>query len=179
MAKGVTVKTNHKLEKEIHDLFSSDMYVKVGILGKPDNNAGKASDKRKGEPTGKTNIEIGAIHEFGTDDIPQRSFIRSTWEDEKRNIDKVALRLIKRNINKGGDPKNRIEDGLKSLGVWFVGKIKKKFRNNDWPALKNPSSRRRGKQKKGFIGPPRAPKPLIDTGQLRASIGFEVVSKKR
>lgn len=176
MGKGVKVIRNRKLEREIETLLNSNMTLKVGILGDPDSKATKAKAKRKKSPM--SNLEVGIIHEFGAPkiNIPQRSFLRSTFDDEKKGLNKKAIALIKRHIAKGGDPKTKIESALSALGVWFVGRVKNKFRNNNWDPLKNPSKRRRGKVKKGFIGPPRAPKPLIDSGQLRASIGYEVKS---
>lgn len=52
------------LDKFIKALSKRISNVKIGILG------GGARDD------GKTNAEIGAIHEFGTSTMPQRSFLR-------------------------------------------------------------------------------------------------------
>lgn len=180
----VVVVTNRKLMRELKAVLESASFVKIGILAKPQNKkAEKAStphvDKNfigphKRKPL--TVLEVGAIHEFGTGHIPQRSFLRSTWEDNVDKTHKVIVSGLKRHMKKGGDPKQNIHMALKFVGAWFVGRVKKKFTKNDWTALKDPS--RGGKNfehSSGFIGPPRKSMPLIDTGQLRASIGYEVV----
>lgn len=165
---------NRELERALKELLSSASFVKVGIIGKPENKAHKASDKHVdpkfiGPSPAKaiTNLEIGVIHEFGTKHIPQRSFLRSTYEKEFRKLGKVFTAGLKRTLARSNEPEKAIHKTLDFVGNWFVGRVKKTFTQNDWKPLKDPT--RGGKNKEGLA------KPLIDTGQLRASIGYQII----
>jgi hypothetical protein len=187
----VTLKTNHVLEELLKDIWAQEMSIKVGLVAKPEmkSNAGDAPKKFKNSK-GKTEEDasvdiayIASVHEFGDESrsIPQRSFLRSTFNEK---IDEIGPKLgaaLKAQLKSGNhyDP----QLALRKVGVWMVGQIKRKFTRNDWPPLKNPSKRRVGIFRQQYRarallqGPPRAPKPLIDTGQLRASIDYELVKK--
>lgn len=107
-----------------------------------------------------TNIEVAAWQEFGTARIPARSFI-GVWFT--LNVTKLhetyktqALRYLK-----GTGDEHQL---FNRVGAWMVGGIKQRIAKG--------------------IPPPNAPstiaakgssKPLIDTGQLRASIGYSVI----
>ncbi len=160
-------------------LLSDRSFVKVGVLANPDNKAApRASDPKtvfvmkdgsKSEKTIDTNlVTIAIAHEFGNPPLlPQRSFLRSTFAKEKKNIPKVFFKAAQRQIKKKRyDP----EDVLRLVGVWFEGLVKKTFTNNNWPSLKDPT--RGGRNKDGGAT------PLVDTGQLRASIASEVVKQR-
>lgn len=119
----------------------------------------------KGTPNhdnGESIVEIGTVHEFGSPSrhIPERSFIRSTLNEQKANYFKLAqsqgVKLL--------EGKQSFNNAVETIGIWGQAQIIKKFRNNDWAenapltvALKGSST------------------PLIDTGQLRQSITWEVV----
>lgn len=174
MANTVKQSRNRKLEKELQKLLTADAFVKVGILSKPDTGDIKATDKkdkvlRDGVvvPSPATIAEIGFYHEFGKGHLPQRSFLRSTWDTEKNKLMKVYETALKRKLNKG-DPETGIQKVMKFTGAWFVGRVKKTFTNNDWDGLKDPT--RGGRNKDGLST------PLVDTGQLRASIAYQVIN---
>ena len=84
--------TNDKLNALIKLLGSMPKEVRVGILG--------AKAAREGE---LTNAEIGAIHEFGGDIMPQRSFLKmpideklGEYLEKSKMIDKDTLdKMIK------------------------------------------------------------------------------------
>jgi HK97 gp10 family phage protein len=164
---------NRKAEKLLLKLLKDKSFVKIGVLGKPDQKgSAKASDVKKvstkdgskDSPDGTTLVDIAVIHEFGTSKIPPRSFLRSTFAENKKKIPKVYLGLAKRAIKKKDyDPK----DVLKLMGAWMAGQVRQTFTKNDWPPLKDPT--RGGKNKEGGAT------PLVDTGQLRASISYQVI----
>jgi len=178
MAKPIR-KTNKKLEAALDRIFSIGAFVKVGIIGKPDNVGGVKADAGKevlkpwqGDfflftSTSVTLVDVAVIHEFGTSTIPQRSFLRSTYAENKKKIPRAfeaeARRALKK---KEWDP----EEIMERIGIWFQGLVVKKFTNNDWPALKDPT--RGGKNKKGNAT------PLVDTGQLRQAISYQVIKTK-
>ena len=170
----IRVVPHKEVERALKELLSSASFVKVGVIGKPENKAFKASDNHvdpgfigphKSKP--KTNLEIAVIHEFGTEHIPQRSFLRSTYESEFRKLGKVFTAGLKRTLARSNEPEKMIHKTLEFTGNWFVGRVKKKFTQPIPPPLKDPT--RGGKNKEGLAI------PLIDTGQLRASIGYQVI----
>lgn len=126
-------------------------YVKIGIL----ESAGKHKD------SDFTVAEVGMVHEFGGKDIPQRSFIRSTHDEikdmvfEKMKHVKIDVLLRRTTVFKA----------LSLVGLMVQRAIQKKITDGDstWEPLKPETIKKKGSSK-----------PLIDTGQLRASIRYEV-----
>lgn len=124
-------------------------YVKVGVFGA---NADKSYDD------GTTVGDVATFHEFGLG-VPERSFIRS-WADE--NQDKVKA-FIKEQKAKGTSD----DQTLERVGLLAVGGIQEKIASNIPPPLAASTIARKGSST-----------ALIDTGQLRASISYEVVLGK-
>lgn len=145
------VKVNSTQGKGIKSLFKQlkKGTVDVGIL----------AETGKHEDTSLTVAEIGFYHEFGTVNIPERSFIRSTLNGQSKDIKKIAANQYKKVLN--GDIS--IETGLGILGAFTAGLIQQTFTNNDWA----PNTANTQAQKGSAT-------PLIDTGQLRQSISFKV-----
>lgn len=102
-------------------------------------------------PDDPTNAEIGAKHEFGQAGMPVRSFLRMPIEqDLARELSKLDLSEV--------DP----QDMADKIGVGAMAVIEKAFDSGgdgQWP----PSKKDEGKT-------------LVDTGQLRESISYEVLS---
>lgn len=119
---------------------------------------------------------IAAVHEFGTIinmpgrgegegysiTIPQRSFLRSTLQDNQELIKKLADDLAKQVI------KNKLSptDALNRLGHAVVGLVQKKIQTGNF-VPNAPSTIRKKKSSR----------PLIDTGHLRQSITHKVRPK--
>jgi hypothetical protein len=109
---------------------------------------------------GTTVVDIAIWNEFGTADIPARSFLRG-WFDENEETAKTALmRFLQGYLEKKYQTK---EQALDAFGAWLQGQIQARIAKG--------------------IPPPNAPstiakkgssKPLIDSGQLRSSITFAV-----
>jgi hypothetical protein len=119
--------------------------------------------------------EVAVIHEFGTDDIPERSFIRST-HDEKRESWKKDQRTLLLAIQ---EKKMTIEKALSVMGVKIKAAIQEKIGSNI-PPPNDPDTivkklRRAGfKVTTGTAEGAGAVKntTLIDTGQMRQSVNF-------
>jgi phage gpG-like protein len=79
-----TIELNDARLKDLLKAFKNKLpTVRVGILG--DKNSRKDGD-------GQTNAEIGAQHEFGTTELPQRSFLRMPLKDHLQGyLDKSGL----------------------------------------------------------------------------------------
>jgi len=108
---------------------------------------------------GVTVGEVAAFHEFGTATIPQRSFIRA-WYDENLEANKTIWRAVMARAMRGEITR---EQGLNQLGALFVGQIQKRIADGIPPELAESTIRQKGSSV-----------PLIDTGQLRSSITYQV-----
>lgn len=159
-----------RFQKALRD--AEKMRVKVGILGAKNGRMGKSGEL--------TNAEVGQRMEFGglfywgywrtvtgrmEIHIPPRSFLRMPLTDLMANLPDAftdtAVALLR---------KYRVEDVFKRLGVVAVAAITKAFTtkgNGTWAPNHPLVIKRKGSDS-----------PLIDTGQLRRSIAFEVMSKK-
>lgn len=126
-------------------------YVTIGIHQ-------EEGDKEHGP---MTVAQIAAVHEYGSpeNNIPQRSFIRDTHD---LNLQANLERL------------NRMEEHVlmdkltQHQALTFLGEVASKqmtsrINQGIAPALKPETIKRKGSSK-----------PLIDTGQLKGSIGFKV-----
>ncbi len=133
-----------KQMKEISD----KPFTKIGILGKGE------SDEE-----GVTVLEYGSYNEFGTKDIPERSYIRSTIDERKRRIFGKAFNL-QESIFLG---KMSIEKALGIMGTLIKGNIVQKIVDLRSPANADSTLRAKGSSN-----------PLIDSGRLRQSIDYEV-----
>jgi phage gpG-like protein len=127
---------------------------------------GKLAAAATPEHGGMSNVALGVIHEFGTTDdagttiIPERSFIRSTYNENLKKYQKRIDALAKL-LAQGID----IEGELLLLGEEFRADIIKKIHSNIPPPL-DPATiaRKKGEET-----------ALIDTGQLINSLTTEVV----
>jgi hypothetical protein len=104
--------------------------------------------------------EIAEIHEFGLGSAPRRSFLADWADENKAEIENVVV--------KGGRALARgtVQNAtqlLEQIGGWAVGSIQTRISNGIAPPLSAETIKRKGSSV-----------PLIDTGQLRSSITYEV-----
>lgn len=104
---------------------------------------------------------IAAVHEFGSpkNNIPERSFLRSGYDEHIDDISRKVDEFVPDVIEHGVDPTIFME----GLGKEFEGKIQKKL-----VALKNPPLKQSTIDRKGSSN------PLVDTGNLAGSIKSRV-----
>lgn len=123
-----------------------------------------SDENSRDESTSITNAELGVIHEFGAPEksIPERSFMRSTASEESQNLG----RLAKIQISECLKGEISAHDAFATVGVYLQGKIVDKITDGDF----EPNTEATVKRKKSS-------KPLIDTGQLRGAITYEVREK--
>ena len=169
--------TDKKIEAWLKQLVRSNMSVNVGLVGNPETEgadsdwAAKKGRNAEGqiESTTTSLFMVAAVHEFGSvkRNIPERSYLRSTFDEHKEGMAKIFTAALRMQGATYGSTKPEQEKVFSIVGQWMVDKVKSKFTSNTWAALKDPT--RGGRNKEG-----RA-KPLIDTGQLRSSISYEVV----
>lgn len=112
-----------------------------------------------------SDAEKAAAHEFGTDTIPERSFIRLTFQKKEPELvtmtEKVSRAIVAGKITP--------EQGLGLLGQWAASACQDTIREQpvEWDPRSEPYHSEQVAQGKT--------KTLIDTGELLASITYEVV----
>lgn len=148
------VKLDDRVWKELRAQVSeaSKMHVRVGVF----QDSGFADD-------GETTIaEIAAIHEYGAPgaNIPERSFIRRTFNEQKNSLEQMMLRLARLVLSEKAD----VPQALNQLGAWGAAAVKNTIRKRIPPPLKQATIDRKGSST-----------PLVDTGQLLDSITWEVI----
>lgn len=111
---------------------------------------------------GMTVIQIGAIHEYGLGNNPERSFLRTPLSDPKQGLNKFINNQFKLVLERGRDA----EQALGLVGTKAVNISKGAFRSKGygvWVDIKPETKRRKGSSQ-----------TLIDTGTLRNSITYIV-----
>jgi hypothetical protein len=106
------------------------------------------------EHDGLSNAELGAIHEFGTQNIPQRSFIRA-WADERQLLLDEWIAEAANAVLEGDDPVLTSE----RVALQMEAGIKERILGGISPSL-DPDTKR---GKEGGV-------PLIESSQLLGSI---------
>lgn len=144
------------IERELKKINNS--YVLVGFqAGSVTKSQTKDGRKKK---AGLSMPEIAAANEFGTNTIPARPFMRTSYDENKQRIDRaIQGEYVK--ITKG---KSTVKRSLTALGVFMVDQIKMKIRSIQSP----PNSPR-------TIAKKKSSKPLIDFGQMIQSVHAKVV----
>jgi len=109
------------------------------------------------------NAQIGYIHEWGLGNNPKRSFLRST-ADEKRDS---WLKLLERAFKKVAHRQMSARTAFELIGNKAAHDVVMKINSNIPPELSEATKDRKGKST-----------ALIDTGQLKNSIDFEIKEKR-
>jgi hypothetical protein len=137
-------------------------FVTVGIHG----------DKAQRKDDNETNPEIGAKHEFGSGNIPERSFLRSTIDGNKdlqEEMEQLSAAVARGQI--------RARVAAERLGLSAVDKVKRKIQAKIPPPLSPETIAKRaekGAHGGGVGSMGGSTTPLIDSGQLIQSIQFKV-----
>jgi len=137
--------------------IAGKLRVRVGILADAPK---KGHDG--GDGGGKASLlEVAAIHEFGAPGagIPQRSFLRGGVDANEQEIRKLQAAQARRIIEGKVQPRMAMEQ----LGARIAGLVKKFMASNIPPPLAAETIERKGSSV-----------ALIDTGQLRSSITYQV-----
>lgn len=147
------------------NLEASGANVTIGIQG---NESRDKKDSRDGKGittlmTAPSLVDVATFHEFGTKDIPQRSFIRSNDHNNAKTYKNMILELKDKIIFGGMKPSVAL--GL--LGEKIRLDIQKGIRKGISPELRQSTIEAKGSSK-----------PLVDTGQLINAITYVVKGAK-
>lgn len=146
-----TDKGAKRIRKLLTRAQASKARIQVGVLG------GEAGDKG-----GLTNADVATFHEFGTSTIPERSFIRSTIDNRRKEFLAFGSALAKRAI----DGHITFDVTLEAMGLKVASAMRDTIRARIPPPLEDSTLLRKGEKK--FV-------PLVDTGALLNSISHRVV----
>lgn len=147
-------------------------FVKIGLLANTGKMNKKSSDSttksiKSGKRKKLTVLDVGIYNEFGTEingkeRIPQRSFIRTTYNENKSKY----YTLIKSMILGFYMGRVTLKQILEVVGLMAVSDTKKTITHTH-PSWKENA--------KSTVKKKKSSKPLIDTGQLVGSIHHQVV----
>lgn len=128
--------------------------VKVGVL------EDAAKEEGEGRSGGDLSLlEVAAVHEFGAGDVPQRSFIRAGVDELLPEIrgtqHALAVQVFQGKVS--------LPVALDRLGAKVTALLQNRIARGIAPELAPATVARKGSSK-----------PLVDTGQLKASITWKV-----
>ncbi len=153
--------------KMLDELYNT--HLEIGVFGEDDSEMVMiASVHEFGVKIKVTDKMRGYLHSIGihlnpntkTIKIPERSFIRAGYDQEKDNIIRESEKLLEK-VMKLELP---VDVFFTTLGEIIVGKIQKYLTDLRTPPLHPVTIARKGSSN-----------PLIDTGRLRSSITFKIV----
>lgn len=142
-----------KFLKELQEL--SQMQVRVGFQ------RGK-KHKGKGKRAGADLVDIALYNELGTDTIPSRPFLAQTVDQQGETIKQASAELIVQVV----EGKMKGKQALKNIGVLVKGAVQQQMVEGEFVPNAPSTIQRKGSDK-----------PLIDTGQLRQGVSYQICRK--
>lgn len=133
------------------------------IIGFPDGTVTHDEIKQgRHKKGGLSMAEIAASNEFGTEHIPERSFMRSSFDENQTKI----FSILQKEYGRILDGKSTVRRSLDLIGNIVRDMIKVKIRQ-----ITQPPNSQRTIDKKG------SSKPLIDFGQMINAVQYKVILK--
>jgi hypothetical protein len=170
------------------------LYAKAGMLGeKALEQHPVQSEDGSAAPGGMlTNVQLLAVHEFGTNSVPERSVVRAafdlnrglylvqlralvgTWFDRKGKMPlRQALGIM--GLKMVSDQRARVVQGAGIPPPNAPATIARKIKAGWWKSAKFRDSNGRFSSSKGQTAMPR---PLVDTGRMIGALSHEVAGGK-
>jgi phage gpG-like protein len=138
-------------------LLKTKLALRVGVLGK---------DSSRDD--GLNNATIAAIQELGSESkkIPARSFLKMPIEKTKKAINNFVGNALKATLKNG----KNIKYLLNQVGLFCVAKIQEAFDSRGFGTWA-PNKPQTIKRKKSSA-------PLIQEGELRKSVSYDIINEK-
>lgn len=143
--------------KDLQKNLKSRRYAKVGIV------KGKSANNRSGTAE-INNAGLGLVHEYGSiiGNIPARSFLRLPFAEKRKEfVKKVRVIIMNEIAKKDGDRMIFDKMGAQGKAIVLLAFATRGF--GKWEPLKPATIKAKG-----------SATPLIDSGQLRQAIEYEV-----
>lgn len=148
----MTVRDIDRGWKNIRKLATLGPVVDVGFLGVK----GSALHRQSRQSI----AQIASYHEYGTKHIPKRSMIFKWVEQRKKQIVDASVLIAGQIVEK----RISARQGIGKLGAFAQGDIQARMSEGIPPPLSEVTIKRKGSST-----------PLIDTGQMRASVSYRVI----
>lgn len=132
---------------------------RVGEVGDLVLQIGVRDSSRAGD--GISNAELASIHEFGTEHVPERSFIRSTMDEHREEY----ARILAAEARKVIEGKRTPALSMDLMGQKVASDMQRKIEQGVPPPNADSTIKRKGSSK-----------PLVDSGQLKNAITYRVVN---
>ena len=107
---------------------------------------------------GTSIAQVAAVNEFGASDIPERPFMRQSFENHEGEL-QAACDAAQRLVSSGGSA----EQALQQIGVVAKGLVQDEIVNGGFAPNAESTIKKKGSEQ-----------PLIDTGTMRQSVNFVV-----
>jgi hypothetical protein len=164
---GVTFK-DAGLEDLVKALENNIPRVKVGVIGSSEERDEETSALNEGDGSfmggdNPTNAEVGVLHEFGTENLPMRSFLRMPLTEKMKKFMSEAGAFNEETLKKIMEEKSFLEFA-KKMGVVAETVVLTSFDTGGFGTW-IPSNMNFKKNKQ----------TLVETQQLRNSIASEVI----
>ena len=162
MSAPITFTDNKIFQKKLEEQLAllNNSYVLVGFQeNSQTHDQTKNNRTKKG---GQSMPQIAADNEFGTKNIPARPFMRPAFDENRSSINKV----IDKQYKKIQDGQTTVQTALGLIGLYMIDLIQQKILSIHTP----PNSPR-------TIAAKKSSKPLIDFGQMFASVTSKTVIK--
>jgi hypothetical protein len=130
-------------------------YVKIGVM--------ESAGAHK-EAEGLSVVDVATFHEYGTEGVPERSFMRSTVDQNFESYVEKSIQLQGKVVLQ----QLSVESALAILGEQIQSDIVNTINSGIPPELAE--STLRAKTVNGKVGDT----PLVDSGQLKQSIRYKV-----
>lgn len=151
-----TVKNGEMVEKFLKNIKGAKKsYVTIGVHS----DAGHYSEGKSPPEV----YEVALWMEFGTKTVPERSFLRSTIDENGNLLRRWRDEMVLNILTKGWT----LEKALTAMGFRIQILVQNKIKNRIAPELSQASLRRRKRDGLGTV-------PLVRTRLLLRSIGFKV-----
>lgn len=154
----VVVDTDLGFIKIMNDLLEADRYQLLVGIQEGSKTTGRISNRRH-QPVGLNIAQYAAENEFGTRTVPQRSFMRTAFDENLALITRYASDQIGKVV----DQNESIDVALKLVGQLMTGLIQKKITTITFP----PNSA-------ATIAEKGSSKPLIDFGSMLAAVRYTI-----
>lgn len=152
------------LKREQPEMICGITGPEAETRSQPRRRTGKSQKQPAATAATPTMVELAAMHEFGAG-VPERSFLRSTFDLHVGEYKTILKRELKRDIELAITQKRPVlraadSRGMKRVALKMEGDVKKRIGTRQIPPPNAPST----------IAQKGSDTPLIDTGKLRQSI---------
>lgn len=137
--------------------------VKIGFFAgqrtRQETKTNSTNGKIRKKEAGKSLVQIAIENEYGTQRIPARPFMTTTYDENRTKLNGI----IGREYDKIIQGKSTVYKSLNALGLYYEGLVKQKIRSIRTPPNSPYTIAQKGSSK-----------PLIDFGQMISAVTYEV-----